>query len=229
MEQENASERLILHFHGLGPVPAWVDSEERDYWCPSDRFVSMLDAIQSLSNEIPIEITFDDGNASDANIALPALTARGLRASFFICAGRIGKQGYLDRAGILDIVASGMEVGSHGWGHVNWRRADDKALDAEIDEAPKLISDIVGYTVNTVAIPFGSYDRRVLRRLRRSQINTVLTSDGGRAQLTGWMFPREVFRVSWDDRRTLAEMATKPLSVKAGLRRSVVGLIKRMR
>jgi len=128
-----------------------------------------------------------------------------------------------------DIMSGGMEIGSHGWGHLDWRHVDDKVLDVEIDEARKKISDVVGCTIDKVAIPFGSYDRRVVRRLRRSEIKTVFTSDGGRAQLTGWMLPREVFRTSWDDNRTLAEMATRPLSMKASIRRSIVGLIKRLR
>ena len=223
-----AAERLILHFHGVGPVPDGIGSEERNYWCEEDRFKSILDSVCTLSTEIPIEITFDDGNISDAVVALPALVDRGLTASFFVCAGRIGLTGYLDRSTMIDIISSNMDIGSHGWGHVDWRRVDDKMLDVEIDEAPKKIADTFGYAIAKVSIPFGSYDRRVVRRLRRSEAKTVFTSDGGRAPLAGWMLPRESFRTSWDN-GTLAEIATRPLSMKASIRRSVVSLIKRLR
>lgn len=91
-----AAERLILHFHGVGPVPDGIGSEERNYWCEEDRFKSILDSVCTLSTEIPIEITFDDGNISDAVVALPALVDRGLTASFFVCAGRIGESVYPD-------------------------------------------------------------------------------------------------------------------------------------
>ena len=77
-------------------------------------------------------ITFDDGNQSDAKIALPALVKRGLRASFFICAGRIGRPGYLDRVAIRDLLDAGMEVGSHGMRHLDWRKIDDTTLNVEI-------------------------------------------------------------------------------------------------
>jgi len=223
-----ATERLILHFHGVGPVPDGIDSEERNYWCEEDRFKSILDSVCTLSTEIPIEITFDDGNISDAIVALPALVDRGLTASFFVCAGRVGLSGYLDRSAMIDIISSNMDIGSHGWGHVDWRRVNDKMLDVEIDDAPKKIADAIGRAIAKVSIPFGSYDRRVVRRLQRSEAKAVFTSDGGRAPLTGWMLPREAFRTSWDN-ATLAEIATRPLSMKASIRRSVISLIKRLR
>jgi len=218
-----------VDFHGTGPAPDRISSAEQNYWCEEDYFTSILDSIGQLSHQIPIEITFDDGNISDAVIALPALVKRGLTASFFVCAGRIGLSGYLDDSAMKDIVSAGMEIGSHGWEHVDWRRVDDKTLDLEIDEASKRIADIVGCAIDKVSIPFGSYDRRVLRRLRRSEIKMVFTSDGGCAPLAGWLLPREVVsKTSWDN-RTLTEVVTHAFSMKATIRRSVVGLIKQLR
>jgi peptidoglycan/xylan/chitin deacetylase (PgdA/CDA1 family) len=226
--QISAADRLILDFHGVGPVPDGIGSEERNYWCEEDRFKSILDSVCTLSAQIPIEITFDDGNISDAVVALPALVDRGLTASFFVCAGRIGLSGYLDKSAMIDIISSNMDIGSHGWGHVDWRRVDDKMLDVEIDEAPQKIADTIGCAIAKLSIPFGSYDRRVVRRLRRSEAKTVFTSDGGRAPLPGWMLPREAYKTSWDN-RTLPEMVTRPSSMRASIRRSVVSLIKRLR
>ena len=222
------ADRLILLFHGLGSVPERTRASERDYWCERDRFLSILDAICSLPAEISIEITFDDGNLSDAVVALPALVDRGLKARFFVCAGRIGRSGYLDCAAMNELVSSGMEIGSHGWDHLRWPRVDDARLDVEIDDARKKIADCIGRPVDDVSIPFGIYNRRVLRRLRQSNIRTVFTSDGGRAPSSGWILPRETFRkTTWDD-GILTESATCRFSAGA-VRRSVVGLIKRLR
>jgi peptidoglycan/xylan/chitin deacetylase (PgdA/CDA1 family) len=223
------SERLILHFHGLGPLPDWIEPQERNYWCDEHRFTAILDTIRALSQVAPIEITFDDGNMSDAIIALPALLHRGQTATFFICAGRIGQRGYLDASAMNDLVSAGMEIGSHGWGHVDWRRVDDTGLEMEIDAARDKIANVIGRPIDKTSIPFGSYDRRVVRRLRRSDIKTVFTSDGGRAPLAGWILPREVFRTSWHDDRTLVELATHPLSSAASVRRSIIRAIKRLR
>ena len=43
-----------------------------------------------------MRISFDDGNASDLEIGLPALLERGLTATFFVLAGRLGRPGSLD-------------------------------------------------------------------------------------------------------------------------------------
>src|SRR5271165_2425896 len=97
---------LILNFHGLGAPPPHVDSKEIIYWWSKDSFVRLLDQISDrpLNAEPKISLTFDDGNASDVLVALPELASRGLAASFFICAGRIGKKHYLDEAMIKELI-----------------------------------------------------------------------------------------------------------------------------
>ena len=219
-------ERLVLTFHGVGSVPDCVVPGERQYWCEADLFKSLLDSIGSLPRSVLPEITFDDGNISDVTVALPALVDRRLTARFFICAGRIGVPGYLDRSAINEIISANMPIGSHGWGHVDWRNVDNKTLEIEIDGAQKKIADITGRGVDMVSIPFGSYDRRVLLKLRhsKSEIKTVYTSDGGRAPLTEWLIPREVYVTSWND-STLAKLANRPL----GTRKRVSRIIKRLR
>jgi colanic acid/amylovoran biosynthesis glycosyltransferase len=222
--------QLILNFHGVGAVPDGIDSAERHFWCNENLFTSVLDYIQTLRTQDLIQLTFDDGNMSDAVVALPALIDRGLTASFFICAARIGLPRYLDCSAIKDLVAAGMQIGSHGWSHVDWRRVDDKALDVEVDEARKRIADVVGHDIDKVAIPFGSYDRRVLRRIRRSKsdIKVVYTSDRGFAPLTGWLLPRESYNAAWDN-RTLIRMLYSPLPPKIRIRRTVGRFIRRWR
>ena len=50
-----------------------------------------------------MRISFDDGNASDLDIALGALLERGLVGSFFVVAGRIGSRGSLDSDGLREL------------------------------------------------------------------------------------------------------------------------------
>src|SRR5262245_57103342 len=115
---------LILNFHGLGDPPAHIDAEERRYWWPVGTFTNLLDRLvdryPTVAN-LKISLTFDDGNASDALLALPELTKRKLLAGFFVCSGRIGKKHYLDSSMIHDLLDSGMTIGSHGMYHRDWR------------------------------------------------------------------------------------------------------------
>jgi peptidoglycan/xylan/chitin deacetylase (PgdA/CDA1 family) len=160
---------LILNFHGLGMPHSGVGADEEPFWLSRRTFVAMIDRIAFMGEDAgaPTSITFDDGNASDATIALPELVKRGLTATFFVCADRIGLPHYLDRSAIDDLLQAGMAIGSHGMRHRDWRKLDDGALDEEISGARARLADVCGKPVQMASIPFGSYDRRVLARLRR--------------------------------------------------------------
>jgi len=156
-------------------------SSELQYWWDEKPFYSALDAIAAANSTttVPIGITFDDGNSSDAIIALPALLDRNLKASFFVCAGRIGSRNYLDKAAIRDLLLADMIVGSHGMHHVDWRRVNSHQLENELIDSKHILEDLCGSSVTSAAVPFGSYDRRVLRHIGRANYSTVFTSDGG--------------------------------------------------
>lgn len=224
-----ATQRLVLDVHGIGTMPSWVEPDEARYWCDAPSiFEDILDAIPgvTVAAGVPIELTFDDGNQSDAMIATPALVKRGLVGAFFVCAGRIGEIGYLDRSAMLEMIDAGMTIGSHGWSHVDWRRVDDLTLEQEIHGAIRKIEDVIGRAVDSVAIPFGSYDRRVMREL--VAIKTIYTSDGGLAPTTGKIVTRESYRTDWGP-TTVADLATKRESPIGTAGRALKSAIKRLR
>ena len=222
------SRRLVLNFHGLGPRPDWIGSAEAHFWCDDvSRFHGLLDSIEPTAHAtgVPIDITFDDGNISDTTLALPALVKRGLNASFFVCAGRLGERGYLDGPALLELRAAGMDVGSHGWSHIDWRTADDATLGREIDDARDKIEQVLGEGISAVAIPFGSYDRRVFTRL--SRFGTVFTSDRGLARASRRVQPRESFEVGWHN-GVLSDLAGRTPTISSIPRRAWL-LYKRVR
>jgi peptidoglycan/xylan/chitin deacetylase (PgdA/CDA1 family) len=120
-----------------------------------------------------------------------------LTAEFFVCAGRLGKPHYLDRQALHDLMDAGMGIGSHGMNHVDWRRTDDRELEAEIPDALARLEEASGKPIRSVAIPFGSYDRRVLTKLRLAGLDAVYTSDGGYADASRWLRPRNTLDRSW--------------------------------
>nr|WP_290868462.1 polysaccharide deacetylase family protein [Hamadaea sp.] len=181
--------------HGVGPTDRVLAPGEDRTWVSVAQFEQMLDLAVQREH---VRITFDDGNASDLEIALPRLLERGLTAEFFVLAGLLGEPGRLDADGVRELAKAGMPIGSHGWAHRDWRRIDDVQAQEEFTEAHRVIGEIVGEPVTTVAIPFGSYDRRVLRRLRQTGVNRVLTSDGGTARTSAWLQPRNSLRHDMD-------------------------------
>ena len=182
-----SSSKINLTLHGVGEPPRPRELGEERYWLDLDSFASVLD---SVADRPDVRITFDDGNESDVVHALPALRRRGLRATFFVVAGRLGTPGFLDESGVRALLDAGMRVGCHGMHHRPWRRLNDVALGEELIGARKILEGIVERPVTEAACPFGSYDRRVLRILRQEDYERVYTSDGGVTRADAWLQPR---------------------------------------
>ena len=209
---------LTLNFHGLGEPHYGVGPEELPYWISVGSFARLLDQTVELQrNGGPkTTITFDDGNSSDAHLAFPELCRRGLVGSFFVCAGRIGKKHYLDVLMIRDLLQGGMTIGSHGMDHRDWRTLDPSALDVEITDARRKLEDVAQRSVTAVAIPFGSYNRRVLKRLMCDTWECIYTSDRGIARSADKIKSRETIDAAMvQDEYLLNKLsANSPLNIR---------------
>jgi peptidoglycan/xylan/chitin deacetylase (PgdA/CDA1 family) len=180
--------RLInITFHGIGPRTRALQEGEDRVWICRERFLAVLDAIAGRDE---VRITFDDGNASDREIALPALADRGLTAAFFVVAGRLRTREFLDPAGLRELAGAGMTIGSHGMRHVPWRSLDPAGLREEIVDAKQILEDAVEGPVTDAACPFGAYERRSLAALRHAGFTRVYTSDRGAARAGDWLQAR---------------------------------------
>jgi peptidoglycan/xylan/chitin deacetylase (PgdA/CDA1 family) len=167
----------------------------------------VLDAVAERDG---IRLTFDDGNASDYAVALTELLARGLRATFFVVAGRIDQPHFLSSGAIRELLDAGMDVQSHGMQHRVWRGLDAARLDMELVRARAVIEDVVARPVDEVAIPYCLYDRRVLGALRKADYRHVFTCDGGPADAGAWLQARSQIS-SGDDGRKVDEIVSPPL------------------
>jgi len=184
-----------LTVHGIGPTTRELDPGEGDTWVSVAQFEQVVDAVAGRPD---VRLTFDDGNISDVEIALPRLVERGLKAEFFVLAGMLGEPGRLDSDGVRELLDAGMRIGSHGWAHRDWRTLGAREAAEELSAAHHLLGQLVGEPVSRVAIPFGSYDRRVLSRLRRIGVTRAYTSDGGPARPGSWLQPRTSLRHDLD-------------------------------
>jgi peptidoglycan/xylan/chitin deacetylase (PgdA/CDA1 family) len=216
---------INLTVHGIGKPPRELDPGEERTWVTVRQFEQVIDAVAGRDD---VRITFDDGNSSDVEIALPRLVERGLTAEFFVLAGLLGAPGRLDNAGVRALLDAGMRVGSHGWSHRDWRRVDPAQAVEEMIEAPRVLADVTGQKVSRVAVPFGSYDRQVLTRLRGAGASLVYTSDGGPARPESWLQARTSLRHDIDSTWTADVLAGQP-GMRRSARRLVAGLVKRTR
>jgi peptidoglycan/xylan/chitin deacetylase (PgdA/CDA1 family) len=216
---------LNVCFHGVGQPLRDLEPGEGAYWIETERFTDILDELASWPN---VRISFDDGNASDAEIALPALTERGMKADFFVLAGRLGVKGSVDGDGVRELRRHGMTIGSHGMHHRSWRGLTDHETAEELEVARDLIADAAGASIDMAACPLGAYDRTVLRRLRERGYRHVFTSDRRRARARMWLQSRYSVRLD-DTPASLRKAVLGSPTLKEWARGAAVGLVKRWR
>lgn len=202
---------IIINFHGLGPLNRDIDSGEFSCWLDPPHFESVLDHVMGNDRVL---VTFDDGNASDHEIAFPALMKRGMRAVFFVCSGRIGQPGFLNIDQLRALQAGGMTIGSHGVRHKAWRDLGRSELEEEVSGSRKALEEMCGKTVDLAACPFGGYDRRVLSALRNAGYCAVFTSDGGESQNSQWLRPRVTIKRSFTPARIDQLVNERPSAAK---------------
>lgn len=185
----------ILTFHGIGAPARTLESGEAPYWIPRDLFLRILDRIAAPEpGDLPVAVTFDDGNRSDLEIAAPELVARGLTAQVFVLTGRLGAPGSLDAADVRALLGMGLGIGTHGIAHIDWKSAPAAVLAEEIGTSRDRLGAIAGGPVETAAVPFGRYDGRVVRALRRAGMRAIYTSCGGIADTRRDVRPRTSVR-----------------------------------
>lgn len=188
-----------INFHGIGTPERPLEPGEASYWLSVEQFERVLDRIAAAPDPNRFTITFDDSNLSDHDIALPALSARGLRARFFVLTGRIGQAGSLDTGHLHALQAAGMMIGSHGVEHLAWPTLDDTALTRELSESRAQLETICDHPVTEAGIPFGRYDTRVLRALSDAGYTTAWSSDGGTWRKNAFLRPRTSLREDMSD------------------------------
>lgn len=208
---------LFVTFHGIGdPVVPLAPGEGR-YFVTEETYRRTIAALAALEarHGVDIRVTFDDGNLSDFAVGMPALAEAGRSGTFFVLAGRIGETGYLSGDQIRAMAAAGMSIGNHGWDHVNWRKLDRAGRHRELHDARRRIEDEAGVAVTEAAIPFGAFDRALLRHLKRAGYSHVCTSTGGLAIPGAWFRPRWSVTEDFDPERDLARRLT-PAQVARG-------------
>ena len=190
--------RIALNFHGIGEPQRPMEPGEATFWVSTALLFEILDRVAASPDPATYALTFDDGNLSDHDIALPALQERGLAATFFVLTGRIGAAGSLDLPHIRALQDAGMTIGSHGVGHVAWTGLADAGLLAELAESRDTLEAICSQKVAQAGIPFGRYDARVLRAVKAAGYEVAWSSDGGGFDPNDFLRPRTSLRGDMD-------------------------------
>jgi peptidoglycan/xylan/chitin deacetylase (PgdA/CDA1 family) len=113
----------------------------------------------------------------------------------------VGKDRQMDWGMIRDLAASGMEVGSHGLVHTFLPGRDDRTLADDLAASKRILEKHTGKRVDSLSVPQGFYDRRVLAAARDAGFRTVCVSDAGYNDFSGqipFLLKRFTMRRSYD-------------------------------
>jgi peptidoglycan/xylan/chitin deacetylase (PgdA/CDA1 family) len=159
----------ILNYHSIGPggAPEFEVSEpafaQQLDWLAQAGFhtISLGDLAGGRATDRAVVLTFDDGTEDALTLALPALQRRGMRGSFFIATGLVGKPGFLTWDGVRALAAAGMEVGSHTVRHARLADLGEAEVRTELVESKRTLEAELGRPVDLLAYPYNSVRSRV--------------------------------------------------------------------
>jgi peptidoglycan/xylan/chitin deacetylase (PgdA/CDA1 family) len=149
----------------------------------------LADLLRSGRAEGAVAITFDDGLASVARVAAPLLAERGLRATVFCVAGRLGGTSawpsapagapvleLATAAEIAELARSGVEIGCHGMEHEPLVSDDLALIERETVAAKARLEGVSGGPVRAFALPYGAPPSDAARRLLEGTYSSTWTT-----------------------------------------------------
>jgi peptidoglycan/xylan/chitin deacetylase (PgdA/CDA1 family) len=195
----------ILLYHRVAEPPTdpwWLAVSSRN-------FAAQLDVLRRRCDVVPLSslpdrsggarprvaITFDDGYASTAELALPILQKLGMRGTVFVPTDFMGTEGPMSWPGIerwakgkaaddlrplsweqIEMLAeAGWEIGSHSTRHDRLTTLTDVQLGAELRRSREAIEARLGRPCLSIAYPYGDADERVIRAASEAGFVTAAT------------------------------------------------------
>jgi peptidoglycan/xylan/chitin deacetylase (PgdA/CDA1 family) len=136
-------------------------------------------------------LTFDDGYADNHTLALPLLRERGMKAVVFLIGdARITTNVWdaaegepelplLDAGQIREMVAQGIEFGSHTRSHARLAGLAPERLRAEVAGSKRAIEERVGEPVLALCYPYGAVDQAAKQAVADAGYAFGVASDSG--------------------------------------------------
>ncbi len=191
----------VLLYHGLTISSASRPSTRAErFWSSGAQFREHLHQIRQGGHRVaslrevwdglgagddgqpPVVLTFDDGWASDFEVAYPLLLEAGAQADFFINTGTVGTEGFLNWPQITEMHRMGMPFQSHSQDHVHLLRLSMPMLQRQLRESKRMLEDRLGSTIDFLSAPFGLLSRRIVE---------AALQEGYRAVCTAWAWPAQ--------------------------------------
>lgn len=131
---------------------------------------------ETIHEDSPFFLTFDDGGVSAYNFVLERLETLGWKAHFFITTDRINKNGFLSSEQIIEIDKLGHCIGTHSKSHPDLSKLSKEEVYDQWHSSSLNLSDILGKNVNVGGVPGGWFNNTVAQEAARANIEYLFTS-----------------------------------------------------
>lgn len=179
----------------------------------------------------PVLITFDDGDVSFIDTALPMLEELGLGAVFFVTRDFVGKPGMISKSELRRLSEAGMVIGSHGVSHRFLNTLSPSALEFELTHSRDFLEQVTGREVALLSLPGGRGGKREIEMAASAGYRSVFGSAPGdnRSTPAGGLIERVALTREVDLEQFRQILRWRGLaSWRIRARHHVLGLPKRM-
>jgi peptidoglycan/xylan/chitin deacetylase (PgdA/CDA1 family) len=228
---ESAINHAVLAYHEVMP------ESDYSYCVTSSAFAEHLEFLDSIAKsagpQLPVQITFDDGERSQYLNAAPLLAEHGLSATYFVTPGLIGTAAkFLGWDELQELQNAGHSIQSHGWSHQFLTFCSDVELVHELLASRQLLEDKLGALVEEISVPGGRWNWRVIKACADAGYRRVYVSDPWVAehmfgiQVIGRFMVRrsttaaELHKMIQQDRYALGKMR-----IRSQIKQAIVGLV----
>lgn len=187
---------VVLLYHRVGAgtgvqvdLPVELFARQMEVLARSGRVRTLEKALDALAGAEappggdPVVVTFDDGTADFAEVAVPIMVAHAIPSTLYLATDFVERGVSFPDDGtplswpaLADAVATGLvDVGSHTHTHALLDRAEPEAVQAELDRSVGLIEDRLGLRAQHFAYPkavlgSSSAEAAVRRRFRSAAL-----------------------------------------------------------
>lgn len=123
---------------------------------------------ENLHEIKPVILTFDDAYQNISELLVPLLNKFGFKATIFVPVNYIGKtnqwdensEHILNKESLNELINNGIEIGLHGFDHINYRDLSLELIEKDIKNAVSGMNEAgLGY-IPVLAYPYGGYPRK---------------------------------------------------------------------
>lgn len=186
------SKVLIMYYHevvkrGEGATYQKIEEEKFEAqmrYLQEQGYTSLF--FSELDKPLPqksVIVSFDDGFRSVYENAAPIMQKYGIKGNIYLPTAYIGQdEKFVDWDMVRALQENGFEMQAHTHTHADIRTLSLKDMQREVQASNEYFADELGVKPCAICLPFGTYDRRSVRRLKRvGGYKYILASYYGRA------------------------------------------------